>query len=133
MPALPKHVVYATIEYIVQKHRELESSPVGVFDLMFDADERAEVRMKNACEMFDEIPLETGVVFTHLGTKMINWKDADNVSHPYTKEQLQNVFFELIKQRTIRATVLFGRLQYFKATVGTHSVNQINDLGYWGV
>lgn len=111
--------VPATNDQINERHRELEVMPVMVYGNLMDANERSEKRIQDAIEAFDDLPLHAGVIEEIDGVKHIRWKDAANVSHPMTKEALIAVKAELIKQRAIRATTLFGQLQEFKSTGAT--------------
>lgn len=106
--------VPATIDQINERHRELEVMPVVVYGNLMDANERSEKRIQDAIEAFDDLPLHVGVIEEIDGVKYIQWKDAANVSHPMTKDTLTAVKVELVKQRAIRATVLFGQLQEHK-------------------
>ncbi len=118
---------------IVERHVALEAAPITVFGHSIDADERSETRLRNAVEVFDYLPEELGTVEYIAGTKVIYWKYADNISRPLDKESLLATLNELVKQRAIRGSVLFARLQMLKATVGEHTLNQINSFEYWGV
>lgn len=118
--------VPATIDQINERHRELEVMPVMVYGNLMDANERSEKRIQDAIEAFDDLPVHANVVEMVGAEKIIKWKDAGNNSHPLNKAALIAVKAELIKQRAIRATVLFAQLQEYKANGCT-----LRDLQEW--
>ncbi len=125
--------VPATLEMIRAKHLELEASPVMVFGVLLDADLLSEKRIRDCIATLEHIPLRPGSVEEIAGVRVRYWKDANNLWHALSGTVLQTLLDEMIKERSIRASALFDRVQELKATVGDHTINQINSLEYWGV
>ena len=135
MPQLQKHDplnVPATLEQINAKHKELESSPVLVFGVSLDCDERAEMRMRNTIEHWDDLPLQDGVIEEIEGTKVVVWTMGDNSIATFNKPVLETVFAEMLKQRAIRATALFSALRQLKADPTT-TLRNIQNPSAWGL
>lgn len=127
--------VPANHDQISSRYRDLEASPVVVFGLLLDCDDRSEIRMRNTLDYWDDLDLEPGVIEEHgdaRSGKVVVWKMGDNSLEPLTKNMLSEFLNEMLKQRAIRGTILFAALQRFKANPAT-TLRDIEKLSNWGI
>lgn len=119
----------ATNEEVKQKHLELEQSPIEVFGVLLDCDERSELRMRDAISTWDERPLQPGMFEEVNGETVIYWTLGNNQVVPINKPTLQSFYAEMLKQRAIRGANLYRRYRQIKSDGCT--IRELMDDSFW--
>ena len=112
-----------TSDEINARQIELELSPIEVFGMVLQCDDRSEKFMRDAIDTWDARALEPGV-FEEAGPpgnthRVIFWKSALNEFTPITKDQLVAIYGQMKVNRAVRAQKIWARAQQFKTTPTT--------------
>jgi len=100
-----------------------EVAPVNTSFGLFDADSRSDLRMANSISQFAELP-------TVVEGKL-PWKRADNTYVLLSCTELEQVFEEVKKFRSIRGALLHEKAEQLRVHEPYPTPNQLKSIDFW--
>lgn len=109
----------------------LEQSPIEASGIYIDFDPLSELRMRNTIEMWDVLPIISGQFEAIDGVKMVTWNAVEG-KITLSREQLTDLFDELLELRAKRAAILFSEYQRIKSITNV-TLSYVKNISNWAM